>query len=227
MTTFHEESIPCPSCAAEVHAVVVTSTNAMGGESDLMPLTSGMHAVPLLVAACECGYADYAGRFSSTTLTANQRHRLLESDLPHFFAPGRDIPGYRRYELAVRARAILGDGPFDLANLMLRASWCVRIEGEARPESLALEEYYRRGAIGLYRRAIAESELKPEDRATSLYLVAELSRLVGEFASAVRGFDLCLADGGIDEKFLRVVRELRRRAERLDRAVAPFSELAR
>lgn len=227
MTTFHDEAVECPACGSSLQACVITSTNTVGTDSDLMPHTSGLHAVPLMISACDCGYADFAGRMPQTRLTARQKHDLLESDLPHFFAPGRDLPSYRRYELAARARAVLADPPYDLAGLHLRASWCVRLEGADRAESLALEEFYRRTAVELFRRAVVESALPAEDWRTAVYLIAELSRLNGAFDDAVRGFDRFLNEVNDDVNFRRAVQELRRRAELRDRAVARFSELIR
>ncbi len=219
MTTWFPVSFACPACGTTMEASEIGSTNVVGRDSDLMPHTAGMHAALLAVAACRCGYADYVGRMRETRLTPAQKHAFLESERPEIAdAP----PAHRRFELAERTRSILGDGSRALGDLLLHASWCLRLEGVA---DAALEAGYRSRALAHFSRALADVDMPRENRRATLYLVGELSRLLGRFDDALRAFDPVLADDATDADLRRLAEAVRARAEARDAKLYSVADL--
>lgn len=199
MTTFRETTLTCPACFSEVPAFEITSTNQVGQDTDFCPRTMGFHTVPMVVSTCRgCGYSGYADDFEDKTLDDGERERFLEARVQDGLIPLearlRSIQADHSYYLAFLTAKHFKSSHEDLADLLLRAYWCLRID-DLRPNDTVAASKYRTAAIGEFLMAIIESrDASIEDRRSWVYLVAELSRREGDFERAVEYYDRFLAD---------------------------------
>jgi uncharacterized protein (DUF2225 family) len=190
MTTFGETTYECPICGEGVPAMVLHSTNQMGQDTDFCPVTMGFHAVPLVIHACEnCGYAGYDEEFQEREFPPEERVRFLDANVAEGLLPLEarldNLDADHRYYLAYLTRRHFGGTAEELADFLLRASWCLRLEG-GRPRDDTAASRYRREAMREYALANDKAGEGEDRRRTFLYLVAELRRREGEFDARPR-----------------------------------------
>ncbi|MHC4780781.1 MAG: DUF2225 domain-containing protein, partial [Planctomycetota bacterium] len=162
MTSFGETSFDCPICEEQVEAKVLYSTNQMGQDTDFCPITMGFHAVPLVVEACRnCGYSGYTEDFEDAEFTMEEKIGFIDARVPDGLIPLEarldDLSPDHVYYLAYMTRRHFGGKPHELADLLLRASWCLRLDG-GRPRDDVAASRYRREAIREFRKAVRDTD---------------------------------------------------------------------
>jgi len=231
MTTFGETVFECPVCEEEVPGKVLHSTNQMGQDSDFCPVTMGVHAVPLVINACgNCGYAGYGSDFSGPEFTPQEKISFLSARIHEGLIPLEarldHLSSDHAYYLAYLTRRHFKAPPEELGDLLLKASWCLRLDG-GRPRDETASSRYRREAIREFRRAVEDPAKGAEEQRTFLYLVGELHRREGEFDEAVQAFTRFLEDPPDDVQWTRAAIGLKQRCGACDRSNFTFEEIAR
>lgn len=231
MTTFSETNLECPVCGENVAARVVHSTNQMGQDTDFCPVTMGFHAVPLVIRACSnCGYAGYDSDFHDRDYAPDERMAFINARVGDGLIPLEarldDLSPDHAYYLAFLTRRHFGAPPADLGDLLLKASWCLRLDG-GRPRDDVAASRYRREAIREFECALRAEETPEGERRTYRYLVAELHRREGEFEEAAAGFDRFIEDPPDEPSWTRAAIGLKRRSRARDAANYTFEEILR
>lgn len=228
MTTFQERTYTCPICEEDVAGTVVTSTNRMGQHTDFCPVTAGFNAVPLSILACtNCGYAGYADDFEEGEYSPREKLDFMNAGIPEGLIPlearlDRLDPDHCYY-LACLTRRHFGADASLQGDLLLRAYWCLRLEG-GRPRDETAASRYRREAIDRFEEALTEAET-PERRRELLYLRAELQRREGRFEEAHAGFTRFLDDPPPERDWKRAAEVLRLRAAAQDPSDLTFEQI--
>ena len=228
MTTFQEKTLTCPVCSSDVRAFEITSTNQMGQDTDFCPRTAGFHAVPLVISACRsCGYAGYASVFEERELSSDQKAAFHEARIPDVLIPLEarlnDIRSDHAYLLAAATARHFREPYEDVANLLLRASWCLRIDG--RSGDAVAAHKYRSEAISEFIRAFDVPDAEPEHRRAWTYFVAELSRREGDFPAAAVWFSRFIDDPPAEREWVEAAKTLLSRANAGDASNLGFEDL--
>ncbi|MHC4597510.1 MAG: DUF2225 domain-containing protein [Planctomycetota bacterium] len=229
MTTFGETTYRCPICEEEVPARVLHSTNQMGQDTDLCPITMGFHAVPLLVNAClNCGYAGYGEDFEGKNLSPEEKVRFLDARIPDGLIPLEarldDLSPDHVYYLAYLTRRQFRSTPAELADLLLRASWCLRLDG-GRPSDDVAASRYRRQAIREFGKALRTPETDEASRKAYRYLLGELNRREGDFEQAQAHFTSFLEAPPGEKEWTRAASALLERARKGDTSHLSFQDV--
>jgi hypothetical protein len=229
MTTFGEVAYECPVCGEPVPGVEIHSTNQMDRDTDFCPVTAGLHAVPLVIHACRnCGYAGYGRDFEDRSFDPVQKTRFVAARIPDGLIPLearlKDLSADHSYYLAYLTRVHFGAPPAELGDLLLRASWCLRLPG-GRPEDDVAASRYRREALREFRRALASPGPDVETRRTHAFLVAELLRRQGEFQEAEEAFARFRTDPPEDPEWIQTARALEAACRQHDAGNHTFREL--
>jgi hypothetical protein len=143
-TTAHREKVRCPACKAEFGVAVMMSTNNAGGtDRDFLQHAGGSQPILLAMGCCpKCHYANYVDDLLEKPKVPEEIKAFLHSPdfrFPEFekkrwsgdeegYSP-REVPAWAAYD--ARAQIVTRTGkaqPKDLANLYLKAAWCVRFE---------------------------------------------------------------------------------------------------
>ena len=147
------EEITCPLCGTKFMASVVLSTNNFGGtDHDLCPHAVGYTPLEDYVWGCPycnfCGYSnDFKKEYSNEEKTKiqnwlkdnypptiekpNQEVRKddEEEDEPAYRRNQysfRNLPAYKRYEIAAELAKLANESNYDIGKLYLRSTWCAR-----------------------------------------------------------------------------------------------------
>ena len=112
----------------------------------------------------------------------------------------------------------------DVANLLLRASWCLRIDG--RSGDTVAASRYRTDAISEFMKALAANQgTVAENRRSWIYLVAEISRREGDFAAAALWFGKFFDDPPAERDWVEAAKTLLLRADAGDASNIGFEEI--
>ncbi|MHC5038896.1 MAG: DUF2225 domain-containing protein [Planctomycetota bacterium] len=231
MTTFGEAIFECPICGEKVPGKILHSTNQMGQDTDFCPVTVGFHAVPLLVHACRnCGYAGYTSDFEEKSFKPEVKIAFLGANIAEGLIPLEarldDLSPDHFYYLAAHTARHFKAAPEQLGDLLLRASWCLRLEG-GRPQDEVAASRYRREAIQEFHRALESGTAEPGLRRTFIYLLAELNRREGNFEEAEKFFKRFLEEPIDDPEWVTAAVGLRQRCQAKDASNFTFEEVIR
>jgi len=215
----------CPVCATEFAADELHAPVQTGRESDFRPIFEGGDPLLTLVHACpKCRYSNYREGFeqepgdddellepyaddaralsrpsidvpSGTDVEDLRRYVKSGELVDGLLRPGEEPFGHVRYRLAARVHEFLWDAESPgAAHLLLRAAWCARSDGALLVEREAQLDVLRR-----LEPRLDEAELAEHERLRLAYLVAELSRRVGDFGRALDLFAQVERDSGADD----------------------------
>ncbi len=229
MTLFQEKTYTCPICEEEVPGADLQSTNQVGQYTDFCPITMGFHAVPLVIQACRnCGYAGYAFDFEGRSFTPAEKLAFLDAKIPEGLIPLEarleTLEPDHEYYLACLTRRYFGAPAQELGDLLLKASWCLRLEG-GRPNDDVAASRYRREAIREFECALRTKEGDDDRKREILYLLAELNRRQGDFERAETFFSAFLDDPPPEKEWTRAARVLLETSRAGDAADHTFEEV--
>ncbi len=185
MTTLRQIELSCPICGNSFQSQAVVSTNAFGGKrTDFHERAAGTQPLAYLVHMCsECGYSGVERDFTSVTDVSP----LVKEHVLNELAPTApiNVTGSGKYEAAAKVAEWQGVEPRQIADFLLRASWCCVDEGD-----IEAERYFRRLAAWSFEQALSSYDgVSVEERAVLTYLVGELWRRVGDLRQSRDWFD--------------------------------------
>jgi uncharacterized protein (DUF2225 family) len=198
----------CQLCGEGFTADLLGSTNSFGAvDADLREHPIGDDPVKYLIACCpRCGYTAYD---HEEVLSPRERATVgayLRS-LPRTDYGSPRHPPSNRYALLVNILRLRGAPAGAVALAALRGAWMADDEGnEKRANEM------RRESIHWHRKALREGEIPADEAPRAAYLVAELSRRVGDFDAAARWFASVNAAAGSGLAELATAQAARARA---------------
>lgn len=188
----YEKTMECPVCGVKFKVPAVKSSAVFieGRDTDLCIYYKGINPLLYDVIVCgECGYAALSKNFGK--LTKWDVESLKEKVVSKWVK--REIPFERTvddaimlYKLAlITATSKRKVNKYEVAGILLRISWLYRLNQDKEKE---LE--FQKLALQTYKDAFEHEEASGDeiDLATVMYLIAELSRRVGELEEAKRWF---------------------------------------
>ncbi len=169
----------CPVCGDAFRDDVVFHDEPLSRDSDLMPRWENMD--PLLLGVHTCPVCLFSGEDTDFENQVPWRLKvwIMEN------GPGRlesDSPS-RKYTLAARCKAFSRRNLSEVGELYLKASWCARVEGDVPMERLS-----QKRARECFIEALKGLEGESLEKARLVFLVAEISRRLGDFDQAVEWF---------------------------------------
>ncbi|MBR4569305.1 MAG: DUF2225 domain-containing protein [Candidatus Riflebacteria bacterium] len=147
------EEITCPLCGTKFMATVVLSTNNFGGtDHDLCPHAVGYTPLEDYIWGCPyCNFCGYSGDFKkeySTEEKTKIQNWLKDNYPPTIEKPNqevkkddeeddepayrrnqysfRNLPAFKRYEIAAELAKLAKGSNYDIGKLYLRSTWCAR-----------------------------------------------------------------------------------------------------
>ena len=190
-TTWKTLSVTCPICATTNKAQVVNSAYIRGYEDDLKPRGVRL-TLSSLIRCPNCRFtATKSGYESPSGLDTNKVSAALEK-----------VSKEKLFELidcAIATETNWQGRPAMIAQLAMEAKWVADETGE---NDLIVSRI--NAAITAHEKNLAQPPLAIEDARTSLYLIGELHRELGETVKAIEYFDRALRQpGGLFQFALR------------------------
>jgi uncharacterized protein (DUF2225 family) len=197
MTTLFPISLRCPICEIKFGSNEIGSCGFASKRTDFRPNYWGLNPVNYFYHLCpDCGFCASKSLFESQIThegviqAIKELGVLQESSLP------------MKLERAMVCLELLRDSGlihrnnFDLANSWINVFWWA--------ETKEQEHKFGEIVISYLKQAISEDNLSDEDVTISKYLIAEISRRIGNLDEAVNYFDevISLIKDDTDSKFL-------------------------
>jgi uncharacterized protein len=181
MTTLQQVELQCPICETRFRSQSVVSTNSFGGKrTDFHERAAGTQPLPYLIHTCNrCGFSGADRDFSDDAEISPILKERVWNELAPAIATGT-LTGSEKYEAAAKVAEWQALEPRQIADLLLRASWCCVDEGDTEAE-----RFFRRKAAWKFEESLESYDaIGREERAVLTYLVGELWRRVGDTARA-------------------------------------------
>lgn len=190
MTTFQEVPVSCQCCNHPYKATVLTSTNTFGGRTtDFHTRAAGFDPLYFVVSSCtQCGYTDYSETIIKGEAVPDDIRAHINAELRPIAQAGK-VSKPEQYAFMARIFEWKGKPALEIADSYLKAAWLAADGGGGD------EKAYRQKAIAWYQKVLDT----PDDRINPLvlmYLVGELSRRIGDTATATRWFDEVIQQAG-------------------------------
>ncbi len=182
MTSARTINLECPCCSHKFESDALTSTNNLGGRStDFQDHPVGFPVLPYLIHSCpSCGFTGYENEYAQT-LAQTLRQTIREKLTP--LLKEKPLPE-QQYESAAWIAEWSGKSSSIIADRFLRAAWCA-----SDWENQEKEFYYRRQAIGYFKKALKNNEITEDQVPVITYLIGELYRRIEEKTQADPWFD--------------------------------------
>lgn len=188
---YYNKAITCIHCKKSFKTTKIrkSSTKLTTTDSDFKPIYSDINLLYYHVFVCEfCGLSftkDFSPYFPPGTKEMMQQ-RICAHWIPHSFNGERNLDqAIQSYQLAIICGEIKKEKHVVLAGLALKTAWLYRDQGkidwELRFLESARDEYIECYLIGDYQ-GTSMTEFKV------LYLIGELSRRIGDLATATKYF---------------------------------------
>ena len=193
LTPYYQKDIECLHCKKKFKSTKVRSKfiKAVSHNSDFQPIYENKEVNPLLynIFVCEhCGFSftdDFTKYFAPGVKEIIQE-QIASKWTPRSFGNERTIEeGIMTYKLGILSGTLKKEKFVSIAGLALRTAWLFRLQNKQKEEIRFME---------IARDRYADSYLNDDYNGTQmsesrmLYLIAELSRKIGDIEYATRYF---------------------------------------
>lgn len=122
--------------------------------------------------------------------------------------------GCRKYGLLAERYVSEGRDPYKVAQIYHMGVCCARLSGNTGLERLFLEK-----TLEWLLRAVREEAVPKKEAAVALYLLGELHRLIGDFESALRYYEMAVKQESAEKWLVELALRQMKHAKRGDREV--------
>lgn len=214
ITPYYQKDIECLHCKKKFKTTKVRSKfiKVVGHESDFQPIYQNKEINPLLynIFVCEhCGFSfteDFTKYFAPGVKEIIQQE-VASKWAPHSFGNERTIQeGIMAYKLGIHCGALKKEKFVNLAGLALRTAWLYRIQTNELQEKRFIEIARDRYADSYSNDDYSGTQMS-EIRVT--YLIAELSRRIGDIEFATRYFSKVIEkqSTSVEPKIIEMAKE--------------------
>ncbi|WP_391116661.1 MULTISPECIES: DUF2225 domain-containing protein [unclassified Psychrobacillus] len=214
LSPYYQKDIECLHCKKKFKTTKVRSkfVKVEANETDFQPIYQNKEVNPLLynVFVCEhCGFSfteDFTKYFTPGVKEIIQQE-VANKWVPHSFGNERSIEeGIMAYKLGIHIGALKKEKFINLAGLALRTAWLYRLQNKEDQEKRFMEIARDRYADSYSTEDYNGTQMS-ETRV--LYLIAELSRRIGDIEFATRYFSKVIEkqSTSIEPKIIEMAKE--------------------
>jgi len=214
ITPYYQKDIECLHCKKKFKSTKVRSrfVKIESHESDFQPIYQNKEVNPLLYNTFVCEHCGFSFTEDFTKYFAPGVKEIIQQEVaskwvPHSFGNERSIQeGIMAYKLGFHCGSLKKEKHVNIAGLALRTAWLYRIENEEEQEKrfmkIARDRYIDSYSSDDYN-GTQMSEIR------ILYLIAELSRRIGENEIATRYFSKVIEkqSKSIEPKVIEMAKE--------------------
>lgn len=193
ISPYYQKDIECIHCKKKFKTTKVRTkfVKVDSHESDFQPVYQNKEVNPLLynVFVCEhCGFSftEEFTKYFATGVKEDIQEKIANKWIPRSYGDERNIQdGLTAYKLGILCGTIKNEKFVNIAGLALRTAWLYRLQNKTEEEQRFLE---------IARNRYADSYSTDDYNGTQmseirmLYLIAELSRRIGDMENATRYF---------------------------------------
>lgn len=193
ISPYYQKDIECIYCKKKFKTTKVRSrfVKVDSHESDFQPIYQNNEVNPLLynVFVCEhCGFSftEEFTKYFTTGVKEDIQEKIANKWIPRSFGDERSIQeGITAYKLGIFCGTVKHEKYVNIAGLALRTAWLYRLQNQTG-EELRFLEIARNRYVDSYSTDDYNGTQMSEIR--MLYLIAELSRRIGDMEVATRYF---------------------------------------
>lgn len=220
----------CPVCGAHPQGKKQGGVPVGGDkETDFMPLPQGGGLFERILTCVSCGYSGFPEDYQKNFKNSQKKEFIAWDPFMQLGISGEErssLTPDQKFHLGYLSKKFFGEKDASLGEMLLHASWAVKyIPEERRDHERA--SFFRKAAIGHFKRAAEDPKVQKHDRMTFYYLVAELSRREGLFDQAVIFFDRFLSLPSSNKEWMRSAVRLLELSMNQDASSKRFSEFAK
>lgn len=216
LEVLYDKTYQCPVCDSTFTSKSIRSgkNKLLSTDSDLYSRFSIINPILYDVIVCNCGYAALANEFERLRATQID---WIQNEITSKYHPVKypviltEKHAINRYKLAFLNSKVKKSRLGERAYLCLKIGWLYRDIGDNENERIFLE-HARKGFLEAF--TTERFPIFELDELTTMYLIAELSRKVGDFETAARWAGEVVTKSDAPERIKNLAREVREKSSR-------------
>lgn len=191
----YNKSLVCPACGKKIEVTKVKSKDCIisSRDTDFCVYYEGINPIFYEAWVCEfCGYASLSDQFENLSYV---KAKIIKNNIScnwksRKFSGDRDIDkAIEAYKLALLSLSCIKAKASELAKVCIRIAWLYRLKEDEN------EKIFLNHALNCYHEVYEKEDLPVGklDKATCIYMIAELSRRLEKYEDAMFWFNKVIA----------------------------------